>query len=164
VVEPEVGHEIYEGRLSIPYITRSGIVNMKFRCMEPHDCKEVGCPKYMGLSQQTNIYNVGAFFADSPILGMAEGEIDTQVLDGLVGIPTVGIPGVKNWKPHYERCFSDYERVLVFVDGDEAGRDFAKHVQYVLEDVTPVWMPSGMDVSSVYQAEGPDGLRKRAGL
>jgi len=164
VIEPEIGHEIYEGRLSIPYLTKAGVVNMKFRCMEDHVCKEVGHPKYLGLSNRTNIYNTLAFFEDSPVIGITEGEIDAIVMDAMVGVPTVGIPGAQNWKPHFDRCFTDYERVLLFADGDTAGRDFAKHVASILDGVTVIHMPEGMDVNTVYQAEGPEGLRKRAGL
>lgn len=165
VVEPELGHEMFEGRLAIPYLTRAGVVNLKFRCMEEHSCKDAGHGKYMGLSNsRTNIYNTLAFFKDSPVLGITEGEFDAEVLDGPVGIPTVGIPGAQNWKPHFDRCFSDYERILLFADGDTAGRDFAKQVGGRLDGVTVIHMPEGMDVNTVYQAEGPDGLRKRAGL
>lgn len=164
VVDPEIGHENYVDRLAIPYLTKAGVVNMKFRCMEDHECKEVGCPKYLGLSQNTNIYNVLAFFTDQPIIAIAEGEIDAMVLHSKAGVPSVAIPGVKNWKPHYERCFFDFERVLVFADGDSSGRDFAKHVSHVLDGVTVIQMPEGMDVNAVYVAEGPEGLRKRAGL
>lgn len=164
VIEPEIGHEVYEGRLSIPYLTKAGVVNMKFRCMEDHVCKEVGHPKYLGLSNRTNIYNTLAFFEDSPVIGITEGEIDAIVMDAMVGVPTVGIPGAQNWKPHFERCFSDYERVLLFADGDTAGRDFAKQVSTVLDGVTVIHMPEGMDVNSVYEVEGPEGLKRRAGL
>jgi DNA primase len=79
-------------------------------------------------------------------------------------VPAVSIPGVRNWKPHYDRCFTDYERVFVFADGDQDGKDFAKRIRSTLDGVTVIQMPDGLDVNGVYQAEGPDGLRKRAGL
>lgn len=165
VVEiPVVGHEMYEGRLSIPYLTKAGVVNLKFRCMVDHDCKEQGHAKYLVGTSKTNIYNVNAFFEDSPILAICEGEFDAMVLDSLVGIPAVGVPGVQNWKKHYERCFTDYERVLVFADGDDPGRDFAKHISSLIDGTTIISMPHGTDVNSVYLSEGAEGLRKRAGL
>jgi DNA primase len=164
VIEPEIGHELYAGRLSIPYLTRAGVVNIKFRCIEQHVCKDVGCPKYLGLEMGTNIFNTLAFFKDSPHIAICEGEFDAMVLDGLAGVPAVSIPGVRNWKPHYDRCFTDYERVFVFADGDQDGKDFAKRIRSTLDGVTVIQMPDGLDVNGVYQAEGPDGLRKRAGL
>lgn len=164
VREPMVGHEAHEGRLSIPYITRAGIVNIKFRCIGDHDCKEEGHPKYTGLSHPSRIYNTMSFFADSPVLAITEGEFDAMVLSYQVGIPAVSIPGAQSWKPFYRRCFTDYEKILVFADGDDPGRDFAKQVSSLVDGVTIVQMPHDTDVNSVYVTEGADGLRKRAGL
>ena len=166
VVEiPVVGHEMFEGRLCIPYLTKAGVVNLKFRCMKDHECKEEGHGKYIGLpNSRTNIYNTLAFHRDSSMIAICEGEFDAMVLDNLVGIPAVAIPGVQNWKAHYERCFVDYERVLIFADGDDPGKDFGKHVASLIDGCTVISMPHGTDVNSVYLSEGADGLRKRAGL
>lgn len=164
VVEPEIGHEAYVDRLSIPYITKSGVVYMKFRCMEDHECKDLGHPKYMNMSSKTRIFNTRAFFTDEPFIAIAEGEIDAMVLHSAAGIPAVSIPGVQNWKPHYERCFSDFDQVFLFADGDDPGKDFAKQVSQVLDGLTVIQMPAGLDVNTVYQTEGAEGLRRRAGL
>lgn len=163
VVEPVIGHEDYTNRLSIPYLTKTGIVNIKFRCMENHVCKEEGCPKYLGLPHPTRIYNTQAFFVDSPVIGITEGEFDSQVIHEHV-MPAVSIPGVQNWKPFYERCFVDYERVFLFADGDQPGKDFAKQISSILDGVTVVQMPESRDVNQVFLDEGAEGLRKRAGL
>ncbi len=54
VVEAEVGHEIYTGRLSIPYVTKTGVVDLRFRSLNP-----AVEPKYMGLTgADTKMYNV----------------------------------------------------------------------------------------------------------
>ena len=45
VVEAEVGHEAYQGRLSIPYVTKTGVVDLRFRSLNP-----AVEPKYMGLT------------------------------------------------------------------------------------------------------------------
>lgn len=165
VAMPPVGHEPFEGRLSIPYITKAGVVNIKFRCMESHECKDFEHPKYLNLGGgRTNIYNTLAFHRDSPHIAICEGELDTLILDGAVGIPAVGIAGVQNWKPFYERCFVDYERVFVFADGDDAGRDFARSIQSMMDGATVVRLPHGTDVSDIYLSEGAQGLRNRAGL
>lgn len=164
VREPMVGHEAFEGRLSIPYITKAGIVNIKFRCMGDHECKEQGHGKYLGLSHPSRIYNTLAFFEDTPVLAITEGEFDAMVLSYQVGIPAVSIPGAQAWKKFYRRCFTDYEKILVFADGDDPGRDFAKQISSLVDGITIVQMPQDTDVNSVYVAEGADGLRKRAGL
>jgi hypothetical protein len=164
VVEiPVVGHEMFEGRLAIPYLTKAGVVNLKFRCMYNHDCEGHG--KYLGLpNSKTNVYNTLAFHRDSSMIAICEGEFDALVLDSLVGIPAVAIPGVQNWKAHYERCFVDYERVLIFADGDDPGKDFGKHVSSRIDGCTVIGMPHGTDVNTIYLSEGAEGLRKRAGL
>ncbi len=54
VAEPEVGHEQYQGRLAIPYVTKSGVVDLRFRSLNP-----AVEPKYMGLTgADTKMYNV----------------------------------------------------------------------------------------------------------
>jgi DNA primase len=165
VVEPEVGHEYMVGRLSIPYITRAGVVDLRFRCMEEHDCKVAEHPKYLGQdAAKTHLYNVGALIRAESTVAITEGEIDALVLDGIVGIPAVGVPGATSWKEHYPRCFDDFERVLVFADGDKAGNGFARKLAHELETVTIVRMPEGMDVNEFYAQEGPDRLRERAGV
>jgi len=45
VEEPEIGHEAFQGRLSIPYITKTGIVDLRFRSLNP-----AVEPKYMGMT------------------------------------------------------------------------------------------------------------------
>src|SRR6266702_2714522 len=47
-----------KGRLSIPYVTRAGVVNLKFRSIEADSG-----PKYLNLSGfETNLYHVESFF------------------------------------------------------------------------------------------------------
>lgn len=165
VGEPEVGHEQMVGRLAIPYLTRAGVVDIRFRCMEDHVCKEAGCPKYLGsAAARTHLYNVDAIIRAGSTIAITEGELDALVLDGVVGVPAVGVPGATSWKEHYPRCFDDFERVLVFADGDTAGKDFGKKLAHELETAVIVQMPDGMDVNEVLLAEGASHLRARAGV
>lgn len=160
VVEPDVGHEQMVGRLAIPYVTRAGVVDLKFRAMDDAE------PKYLciGGLQGSRLYNVGAFFLDSDVIAITEGELDAVILHWEVGIPAVGCPGVQRWQPHFSRCFAGYEAVYVFADGDQPGRDFAKKVANELLQAMAVNLPNGTDVTDIYLSEGPDGLKKRAGL
>jgi DNA primase len=166
VVDPEPGHEEMVGRLSIPYITRAGVVDIKFRCLKHDDCKQEGCVKYLAIAGMggSRLYNVNAFFEDSPFIGLTEGEIDADILHYEVGIPAVGCPGAQRWEDHFARCFTGYERVLVFADGDTTGRDFAKRVANELLQATVINLPQDQDVNSVFLLEGPERLRERAGL
>lgn len=166
VVEPEPGHSSMVGRLAIPYVTRSGIVDMKFRCIEHEGCKEHDCIKYLAIPglDGSRLYNVGAFFSDSDYIGLCEGEPDTWTLHYEVGIPAVGCPGVQRWEPHFSRCFAGYSKVYVFADGDQAGRDFSKRVAGELMQAVVIEMPKGSDVNALYVSEGKQALLGRAGL
>ena len=59
---------------------------------------------------------------------------------------------------------ADWAKVILLCDGDNAGREMAKHLSRELDNVFPVFMPEGQDVNDVYLMEGADGLRKRAGV
>ena len=159
VTEPEPGHDQYTGRLSIPYLSPAGVVGLRFRALDDSE------PKYLGLpGAQTGIYNADALHNPSNIIGITEGEFDSVVLTSKCGIPAVGIPGAQSWKPHYARCLQDYERVLVFCDGDKPGRELGKTVAREIPGAVVIHLPDGEDVNSVYLKEGPQWLRKRAGL
>lgn len=154
VVEvPEVGHEQYQGRLSIPYVTKSGVVDLRFRSLNP-----AVEPKYMGLTgADTRMYNVLDVEKANDWIGVCEGELDTLTMSACVGIPCVGVPGANSWKKHYTRLLADFERVFVFADGDQPGREFASSLARELP-VTIVNLPDGEDVNSIYVSEGPEFL------
>ena len=153
VEEPEVGHEIYQGRLSIPYITKSGVVDIRFRALNP-----AVEPKYMGLTgAETRMYNVLDVERAGDWIGVCEGELDTITMSACVGIPCVGVPGANSWKKHYTRLLADFERVFVFADGDQPGREFASSLARELP-VTIVNLPDGEDVNSIFVSEGPEYL------
>lgn len=156
VEEPEVGHEAFAGRLSIPYITKSGVVDLRFRSLNP-----AVEPKYMGLTgAETKMYNVLDVERAGDWIGVCEGELDTLTLSACVGIPCVGVPGANSWKKHYTRLLADFERVFVFADGDQPGREFASSLARELP-VTIVNLPDGEDVNSIYVSEGADFLRSK---
>jgi DNA primase len=151
VTEPEVGHEQYTGRLAIPYITKTGVVDLRFRSLNP-----AVEPKYMGLAgAETKMYNVLDVEKAGDYIAVCEGELDTITLSKCVGIPSVGVPGANGWKKHYTRLLADFERVFIFADGDQPGRDFANSLTRELP-VTVITLPDGEDVNSMYVKEGKD--------
>ena len=151
VLEPLTGHEAYINRLAIPYITRSGVVDVRFRSLDLSE------PKYMGMAgASTHLYNVGSLFRASSYICICEGEIDTITLDAVCGIPAVGVPGVNNWKKHYTRLLADFDKVFLFADGDNAGTDFGKSLSRELGNLIVVQMPEGEDVNSMYRLHGAD--------
>lgn len=155
VEDPIPGQEQFHGRLSIPYITRAGVVNLKFRRLE-----EGGSPKYLNLSGfETNLYHVQSLFTQSEVMCVAEGEIDALSLVSC-GIPCVGVPGVKAWKPYYRRCFDDWPTVFVFCDGDEPGRDFGSFLAREIK-ARPIHLPEGEDANSMLVKEGAEWLKSK---
>ena len=159
VEEPETGHEQYTGRLSIPYITKTGVVDLRFRSLNP-----AVEPKYMGMvGAETKMYNVLDIERAGDWIGVCEGEIDTLTLSSLVGIPCIGVPGSNSWKKHYTRLLADFERVFIFADGDEPGREFARGLSKELP-ATVVAMEDGEDVNSSFVKYGADYIRDKIGL
>jgi DNA primase len=159
VVEPEIGHESFTGRLSIPYITKTGVVDLRFRSRNP-----AVEPKYMGMTgADTKMYNVLDIEKANDYIGVCEGELDTITLSACVGIPCVGVPGANSWKKHYTRLLADFERVFVFADGDQPGTEFARSLARELP-VTIVQLPEGEDVNSAYVKFGAGYIREKAGL
>jgi DNA primase len=158
VTRPVVGHEIYEGRLSIPYITPAGIVDLRFRSINHEE------PKYLSLpNSATRLYNVKAFFEADDWICVCEGEIDTITLTKL-GYPAVGIPGVKNIKNHHYRILADFEKVYVFADGDQAGREFAKDLARKLAGVIQIQIPENEDVNSMFVKYGSQWFEERIAI
>jgi DNA primase len=157
VADPAPGDEQFKGRLSIPYITPSGIVDIRYRCLEDHKCKDIGHPKYMGRAGAvTHIYNVGAFLDATSFVCVTEGEIDAITLSQC-GLPAVGLPGASSWKKHYPKLFEDYEDVYVYTDGDEAGLGFGRKLEAEIGGLV-VPMPEAHDCNSAYLVYGADFL------
>lgn len=159
VAEPLSGHEDYQDMLAIPYITPNGVVDMRFRRLDQGDG-----PKYLSLpGHSPRLYNTSALLRAGESVSITEGEMDAAVLDYLVGLPAVGVPGASMWKSHYPRVFADFRTVYVWGDGDSAGAEFAKKVVREIGAIM-VRVPEGHDVSSLYMAEGVAGVKSRAGL
>jgi hypothetical protein len=176
-----VDDEKYTGRLAIPYLTQAGIVAIKYRCVEDHDCKSV---KYHAKydqpeGQDTWIFNPQAFFDADDIIGVAEGEIDAIVATEFIGVPTIGIPGVDVWKANrkaWRRTLDDYETVLIFVDGDvprtepdgrvvQPGLDMALAISHDVKGRGRlVRCNQGEDVASMVASGKLGELREKAGL
>lgn len=155
---PLAGHESYRGRLCVPYLTPSGPVNLRFRCLKSHDCSQSSCAKYLSLPDaNTNLFNVLDLKKDSPFICVAEGEIDTMSLS-LAGLPAVGVPGVDTWQKHFSRCLEDFEVIYAFGDGDKAGSKFSNFLARETR-ARPIRMPAGRDVNDIFREKGPDGLR-----
>lgn len=149
VVEPMTSHESYRGRLSIPYLTSTGVVAMTFRCIKDHDCKGIsGHQKYLKPpGTKARIFGALAYDTATNFICLTEGEIDCLSLQQC-DIPALGVPGAKNWQPHWTSILQDFSRVYVFSDGDGPGQEFVKHVMSEYDRTVNIPMPDGEDVNS----------------
>jgi DNA primase len=166
VREPEMGHEPYVGKLAIPYLTPTGVIDIRFRSLNSD-----GGPKYMSRpGATTHIYNIGALANDSDVLAICEGELDTIVASAILGIPAVGVPGVQAWKPHFTRMFSGYGRVYIVgdndvkEDGSNPGAEFSRMVAQEVSNSTIVSLPAGMDLNDLYLAKGIEETKRTIGV
>ena len=160
VSHPMIGHEDMIGRLSIPYVTPSGVVEMRFRSIDPNTN-----PKYLSrVGAKSHMYNVNAFNETSDYIAICEGEMDAIMASTICGIPAVGVPGAQTWQASYRRAFQDYRKVFILADGDTAGQELAKKIAQAIDVAIVVSMPEGKDVNDIVMAEGPEGLRERIGL
>ena len=162
ITEPINGHEMYEGWISIPYITASGsCVGFKFRRLDE------GKPKYGSpTGQKAHLYNVSDVTIMKPYIVVCEGELDTIIVSGELGIPAVGVPGVAAWKPHFPKLFGGYETVYVVgdndvkEDGSNPGAEFSKRVANEVMNSTIVTLPPNMDINDYYLVHGASATRK----
>jgi|SRR5690348_11631213 DNA primase len=167
VEDPLPGHERYLGKLAIPYITSSGVVDIRFRAV-PQDGdpkKSILGPKYLSTPGAINrIFNATAISRPELFIVICEGEMDT-ITSHMAGIPAVGIPGAQTWKKWYWRIFR-YRRVAILADNDDSGEGqrFAETVIQSIPSATVIAMPENHDVNSFVIENGIGALRKRIGL
>jgi len=159
----EPDHAEYEGRISIPYVTKlGGVVGFKFRAIE-----DDGSPKYLSNHMPVRIYNPLAFERAEQLgyIGITEGEFDAMIATAECGIPSVGVPGVDTWKSHPEwrLLFDGFPRVLVFKDQDEPGEKLANRIIADIDTAVAVSLPL-KDVNATFLEYGAELIRKAAGL
>ena len=162
VVEPSAGHELAAGMLSIPYCTPAGVVGIKFRRIDE------GSPKYLWpTGQKIGLFNVNDLHKPGNTIAICEGEIDTIVLSGLAGVPSVGVAGVSQWKPWFPKLFEPYSRILIFADNDvkedgrNPGQELAKRIKEDLQRAEIIHLPANMDVNDVYLQHGNPWFEER---
>jgi DNA primase len=161
VVDPMNGHEMQEGWISIPYITAMNYcVGFKFRRLDD------GKPKYGSpTGQKAHLYNVVDCTILSKHIVVCEGELDTVIVSGVLGIPAVGIPGVQAWKPHFAKLLNGYDSVYIVgdndikEDGSNPGAEFAKRVASEVLNSVIVTLPPGLDINDYYLAYGAEATK-----
>lgn len=160
VKDPLPGHDKYQGRIVIPYLTANGVVDLRFRSIDTSG------PKYMSLpGHKPRLYNTIVMADDPHTIGITEGEFDALIITHHVGVPAVALPGAQTWdSQRHGRIFKGFDRVIVFADGDQPGRDLANQIARDVKNTVIVEFGNGVDVTDAYLAEGADQIRKKAGL
>lgn len=159
VEEPMPGHERFRGWLALPYLHHSGYpVQIRFRCLRDHDCRDNGHGKYMTIAEDpARMFNTAAIFAADSEIHVTEGEFDAMILCQL-GMPAVAIPGANNYAGHHRRMLAGFSRVHVWGDPDDAGAEFVNKVCRSLRSARGVRLRHG-DVTDTYLTLGSSGVR-----
>lgn len=160
VREPLEGDSEYTGCLTIPYITTGGVVDIRYRQMDPDRS-----PKYLSRhGAKGRLYSVVSLLAETSSIAICEGEFDTMTLNQ-AGIPAVGVPGANSWQAHWSLLFDDFEKIIVCCDGDQAGKDFGSRMveRFDMQQVKLVNFPAGADVNSFMLEHGTVVLREKVG-
>lgn len=154
VTNPMPGHEKYEGWLAIPYLGPKGeVLKIRFRCWEDHDHKEHKHGKYEDLPHSApRLFNVSAVLDAEEFICITEGELDTLILKQ-IGIPSVALAGGNAWRPHYRRILAGFDRIYLFGDPDNTGREMNMTIQRALRQSVVVKLDA--DVTDTYVQEGP---------
>ena len=165
ITDPIEGHQMYEGWISIPYFTALDIcVGFKFRRLDD------GKPKYGSpVGQKTHLFNVVATMSATKSIVICEGEFDAIIMDAVVGVPAVGVPGVAAWKPFYPKLFGGFDVVYILGDNDmkedgtNPGAEFSRRVAGEVLNSQIVQLPPGMDITDFYLVNGKDATANLVG-
>jgi DNA primase len=162
VSDPIPGHEIFRGRLAIPYlrVNPSGevsVVSIRFRRLSEEGSKYLTLP-----GDRPRLFNTADALAEEDEIAITEGELDA-VAASIHGIPAVGVPGANSWKPHFTDVFLGYAKVWILADGDQPGLEFAAAVADKLDNASIIPMPTGEDVNSTIQRHGVSEVLSRMG-
>lgn len=159
-VEPLPGHESFRNHLSIPYVTRTGTIAMKFRALDPTVTPKYNAPA----GQALHMYNVAALWSRSPHICIVEGEFDT-IAASMAGLNAVGISGTSGWKEHFTRCIDGFGDVFIILDNDtmkedgsNPGQRAARRLMEQLPNARNILMPQGVDISDYVLIHGFDAL------
>jgi DNA primase len=145
VANPLPGHEQYRGKIAVPYLTRAGVVSIRFRRIGDGDG-----PKYLSEpGAEGRIYNPAGFFRHERFLCLCEGEIDT-ITAWQCGLPAVGVPGAQGWQNWMGRAFDGFDAVFILADADDKGAGMA------FAEKAADWIKSARLIPMTHQGQGYD--------
>ena len=165
ITDPIEGHQNYQGWISIPYFTALDMcVGFKFRRLDD------GKPKYGApVGQKSHLFNVIATMSPTKSIVVCGGEFDAIIMDAVVGVPAVGVPGVAAWKPFYSKLFNGFDMVYIVGDNDvkedgtNPGAEFSRRVAGEILNSQIVQLPPGMDITDFYLVNGQEATANLVG-
>lgn len=157
VQEPEHGHELAAGRISIPFCTPGGVVALRFRAIGESETKYI-----QPAGSSTHLFGMHNMHKSSDVMVITEGEFDCISMS-MCGVPAIGLTGVSAWKKFYRRLFMDFEKVFIVMDPDKAGRQAAEKLRSELNNGVIIDLEVG-DVNEAFLQKGPEFVRERLGL
>nr|WP_306428151.1 toprim domain-containing protein [Brevibacterium sp. 68QC2CO] len=144
------------GWLTIPYITVTGIVDIRFRRPPESESKA----KYKSLPGSTpRLFNATATLNPSDTIFVAEGEGDAMVL-AQCGLNAVGVPGASNWSRKFALTLAGFKDVCICRDNDAAGEKLAGNIAKDIEASRTVVFDE-KDVTDFYLAHGREALLEK---
>ena len=162
VLNPAASNETARGWISIPYLSPTGVLSMRFR--QPPG-SEAPMKYWSPKGTRTRVFNTNALLNPGHWIAICEGEFDTMAATQ-AGIPAIGIPGVQQWSGYMRNMLSGFSRVIVLADNDDKGQGlaFGEKVAEQLEETKIVLAPAGHDVNSTLKEFGVSGLRDKFGI
>lgn len=160
VQTPAENHDQMAGMLSIPYITPTGVVAIRFRRLGGD-----GNKYHQEAGAVSPLFNVRDLHKSAPHVAVVEGEFDALVMSALVGVPAVGLAGTGQWAKRgkfYRRLLQDYDKVFVVMDPDKAGRETATAIMKAVSNAVNINLP--FDVNDTFLTNGKDFILKAMGL
>ena len=161
VAEPLEGDEYLTGRVVIPNLGPTDVHSIKYRLLGD------GPDKYLFTAGTgARMFNPRAVVTAGNIIAITEGEIDCITLN-MIGVPAVGIPGVRGWKKHYRRIFTGFHKVYVVGDNDDKrgeGKDFQQKVASEIYGSVCCNMSKGHDVNSLFVEQGREAVLNVLGI
>jgi len=161
VHQPAEGHDLFRGRVAIPYLTPTGVSCIRFRDLDPETTRKYD----QEAGARTPLFNVRDLHRSEPWIAVCEGELDTVVMSGVLGVPAVGVPGVEHWDKNGEvwsRLLQDYDSVFIVLDPDKAGKKFIPRIASMVQNPVVVNLPA--DVNDTAQEHGPEWVLEKMGL
>ena len=160
VETPMKGDNMHQGRIVIPYHTRTGVVALRSMSIPDANGSRPE-PKYLPwmTGDVTRPFNTTSLDTAEEAY-IVEGEMDA-IVAWMLGLYVVGIPGVSNWKPVYRPLFR-YRKMTIIHDSDDQGQgvEFAKKVAADLGGCAIVGNPKGHDLNSFYAESGREIVLK----